>query len=197
MAIGKHDNKRVILLLLFLLLLPMLSACSLRSVDDALGRGFERAKNGDFVGLFDSLITGEKIEIIEDLPDIDNFDFKTLTKSQKVYIDAWLRENKYNRYGDPDGTSYASGTPLINPENGESIERYKYIINQIPDLIKRIKGIEEAESDELNREEAKDSESINEFQGSVGGSGEQETQTGDMETIDEEQQEEELPPNNF
>lgn len=52
----------------------------------------------------------------------------------KAQIDAWIRANGYNEYGDPQGTMYIGGTPLFNEQTGETIDRYDYILHQHPGL---------------------------------------------------------------
>ncbi len=52
----------------------------------------------------------------------------------KAQIDAWIRANGYNSYGDPEGTMYIGGTPLFNEQTGETIDRYDYILHQHPEL---------------------------------------------------------------
>jgi hypothetical protein len=62
-------------------------------------------------------------------------DPKNLTKEHKARIDAWLKEQDLNRYGDLAGTYYASGTPLFDAL-GKAIERYEYILSNHPDIFK-------------------------------------------------------------
>lgn len=52
----------------------------------------------------------------------------------RLRIDAWIRENRLNRYGDPDGTVYAGGTPLFSERTGEQRDRYEYILARHPEL---------------------------------------------------------------
>ncbi len=53
-------------------------------------------------------------------------------KEQKQ-IDAWIKENDLNEYGDPKTTVYAGGTPLFNESTGEYTERYEYIVKEHAD----------------------------------------------------------------
>lgn len=61
----------------------------------------------------------------------ESFNASTEVKAQ---IDAWIRANGYNEYGDPQGTMYIGGTPLFNEQTGETIDRYDYILHQHPEL---------------------------------------------------------------
>ena len=56
----------------------------------------------------------------------------------RARIDDWLVSQALNRYGDPLGTNYEKGTPLIDPTSGENIERLDYILTKIPNLLDRI-----------------------------------------------------------
>lgn len=49
-------------------------------------------------------------------------------------IDAWIRENGLNEYGDPRGTQYMGGTPLFNEMTGQRVDRYEYILSRHPEL---------------------------------------------------------------
>jgi hypothetical protein len=53
--------------------------------------------------------------------------------NHKDCINAWITRNNLNFYGDPQGTTYAGGTPLFNESTGKSINRYHYIRTQHPD----------------------------------------------------------------
>jgi len=52
----------------------------------------------------------------------------------KKRIDAWIRANNRNDYGDPKGTVYAGGTPLFNEMTGRTVDRYEYILQRNPEL---------------------------------------------------------------
>jgi len=63
-------------------------------------------------------------------------DFVTnLTTDGKVKIDTWLKEKKYNQYGDQLKTMYTGGTPLFNEATGQTIDRYVYLLQKFPNLI--------------------------------------------------------------
>ncbi len=59
-----------------------------------------------------------------------------LTEEEKDKIDKWLEEKGLNRYGDSKGVIYKNGSPLFNEKTGESIERFKYILNRYPNILK-------------------------------------------------------------
>ncbi|MBI4084419.1 MAG: hypothetical protein HY431_00795 [Candidatus Levybacteria bacterium] len=52
---------------------------------------------------------------------------------EQKQIDAWIKENNLNSYGDPKDTVYAGGTPLFNESTGAYTDRYDYIAQQRPD----------------------------------------------------------------
>ena len=54
----------------------------------------------------------------------------------KVYIDRWIEENNLNQYGDSKDTMYTGGTPLFDETTGKTIDRYRYIIERHPELLK-------------------------------------------------------------
>ena len=53
--------------------------------------------------------------------------------AEKQQIEAWIKENNLNQYGDPQDTVYMGGTPLFNEKTGESLDRYEYILRKHPD----------------------------------------------------------------
>ena len=57
----------------------------------------------------------------------------TTSMNEKEKIDAWIKANNLNEYGDPIDTAYAGGTPLFDEATGKSIDKYEYIINKHPD----------------------------------------------------------------
>ena len=65
-----------------------------------------------------------------------------LTESAKQAIDEWLSEKGLNKYGDPQGTMYAGGTPLFDEASGKTKDKYEYILEKHPELIKEL-GLEE------------------------------------------------------
>ena len=72
-------------------------------------------------------------QITNALPQQDNEAKSTMDTDEKEKIDAWIKANNLNDYGDPADTAYTGGTPLFNEATGESIDKYEYIINKFPD----------------------------------------------------------------
>ncbi|HEX8823572.1 MAG TPA: hypothetical protein VF794_26860 [Archangium sp.] len=51
-------------------------------------------------------------------------------------VDRWLQERKMDRYGHPEGTMYAGGSPLFNEATGESKDRLEYVFGRNPEARK-------------------------------------------------------------
>jgi hypothetical protein len=99
-----------------------LTGCStLKKVDDRLGEVFFNKSGGV-----------KESEIFKPADPDD------LTPEQKDKIDIWLVNNDLNRYGDAEGTEYASGTPLFHHNTGAPISRFEYILKQHPDILQKI-----------------------------------------------------------
>lgn len=62
----------------------------------------------------------------------------SLTDSMKNSIDEWLDQNGLNKYGDPQGTMYAGGTPLFDEATGKTTDKYEYILEQHPELVNEL-----------------------------------------------------------
>lgn len=91
-------------------------------------------------GLTDTSTNTENLIKVEDQKEETVFfDGDELTREAKLKIDEWLENNKLNRYGDPVGTNYERGTPLIGENASENIERFDYILRKMPDLLERIR----------------------------------------------------------
>ncbi len=56
-----------------------------------------------------------------------------LTPSEKTQIEAWIKKEHRNTYGDSLDTVYAGGTPLFNETTGQHLDRFAYIIQRHPD----------------------------------------------------------------
>lgn len=112
-----------------LLICFLLSGCAVKDklhwLDQKIGESFKS---------FQSSQVDKTINVLDEKP----LDSKSLTDEQKEEIDKWLEENDYNRYGDPIDTVYMGGTPLFNEATGESIERFEYILEKQPDILKII-----------------------------------------------------------
>jgi hypothetical protein len=52
---------------------------------------------------------------------------------EKARIDAWIKANNLNEFGDPQDTVYAGGSPLFDEATGEMTDRYVYILHHHPD----------------------------------------------------------------
>jgi hypothetical protein len=57
-------------------------------------------------------------------------------QAQESCLDKWLKEKKLDRYGHPEGTMYAGGTPLFNEMTGESRDRLDYVYERQPEARK-------------------------------------------------------------
>jgi hypothetical protein len=97
----------------------------LATIDQKIGQGFQLIENNKATAP-QAEETGSQPKTAE------------LTKEQQERIDQWLKDNNLNRYGDPEGTMYAGGTPLFNEQTGESIDRFDYILDKIPGILKKI-----------------------------------------------------------
>jgi len=54
------------------------------------------------------------------------------TTAAESCVDRWLAANKMDRYGHPEGTMYAGGSPLFNEATGESKDRLEYVFGRNP-----------------------------------------------------------------
>ena len=61
-------------------------------------------------------------------------------QAQESCVDKWLKENKMDRYGHPEGTMYAGGTPLFDERTGESRDRLDYVYERQPEARKTCAG---------------------------------------------------------
>jgi hypothetical protein len=55
-------------------------------------------------------------------------------------VDRWLQAKKMDRYGHPEGTMYAGGTPLFNEATGETKDRLEYVFGRQPEARKACAG---------------------------------------------------------
>ena len=55
-------------------------------------------------------------------------------EATKKRIDAWIKAEGRNDFGDPKGTNYAGGTPLFDMRTGRTRDRYDYILERNPQL---------------------------------------------------------------
>ncbi|HEX8700427.1 MAG TPA: hypothetical protein VF815_16380 [Myxococcaceae bacterium] len=52
--------------------------------------------------------------------------------AQETCLDKWLNMRKMDRYGSPEGTMYAGGSPLFNEQTGESTDRLEFVYKRHP-----------------------------------------------------------------
>jgi hypothetical protein len=57
-------------------------------------------------------------------------------QAQETCMDKWLQGKKLDRYGHPEGTMYAGGSPIFNEMTGEARERLDYVYERQPDAKK-------------------------------------------------------------
>ena len=140
-------NKTTIFsVIFFVVLLFLLSGCSpkdagemvknkLKVFNDKLGEefnGFEKENAED--STLDFLKENQEGKAGEK----EKTNPSELTQEQKDKIDQWLDDKGLNKYGDTRGVYYPNGTPLVNQETGEEMERYEYILQRYPDILNKI-----------------------------------------------------------
>ncbi|MCP3137962.1 hypothetical protein [Pyxidicoccus xibeiensis] len=54
-------------------------------------------------------------------------------EAQEACVDRWLQSQKLDKYGHPEGTMYAGGTPLFDERTGESTDRLDYVFKRKPE----------------------------------------------------------------
>lgn len=69
----------------------------------------------------------------------DNFDTR-LSQEVRDAVDSWIRTNRLNKYGDPEGTMYLGGTPLFDERTGRTLGRYEYILSKHPEFLASTPG---------------------------------------------------------
>lgn len=120
----------------------LLSGCDrLQRWDDKVGEVFfsgeQLATTSPFWGDLGSTVKDKVASATKSIikkVDIKEF-AKDMSKEQKDKIEAWLKKEGKNRYGDPEGTYYNGGTPLFNETTGETKERFEYILKNHKELI--------------------------------------------------------------
>ncbi len=55
------------------------------------------------------------------------------TATREACVDRWLQEHHLDRYGHPEGTMYAGGSPLFNEATGETQDRLEHVFARQPD----------------------------------------------------------------
>jgi hypothetical protein len=56
--------------------------------------------------------------------------------AQEACVDKWLTGKKLDRYGHPEGTMFAGGSPLFNEQTGETTDRLDYVYKRQPEAKK-------------------------------------------------------------
>jgi len=138
-------NKTTIFsVIFFAVLLFLLSGCSPEGAGEAVKnklKTFNDRLGEEFNG-FDKEAENSTLGFLKESQDEKKEKEKTapaeLTREQKEKIDEWLEDNGLNKYGDTKGVYYPDGTPLINQETGEKMERYEYILQRYPDILNKI-----------------------------------------------------------
>ena len=57
-------------------------------------------------------------------------------QTQESCIDKWAQNHKLDRYGNPEGTMYAGGSPLFDERTGETRDRLDYFYERQPEAKK-------------------------------------------------------------
>jgi hypothetical protein len=109
-------------LIIFLLLIFALSACSLRDLDTRIGEVGEKY-GSEGINNSESQSTGSK----------------SLTEEQKGKIKDWLSENNLNDYGEAITTVYEKGAPFINDNKDVVTDRFWYILENHKEILEKIK----------------------------------------------------------
>lgn len=60
---------------------------------------------------------------------------RVIDEAMKRKIEAWIREQNRNEYGDEKGTVYIGGTPLFDEQTGRRKDRLEYILERHPELL--------------------------------------------------------------
>lgn len=73
-----------------------------------------------------------------ELPDEYEHIFDELDQTEKddqqlEVIDAWLRSQNLNEYGDREGSVYTGGTPLFDEQTGKTVNRLNYLLKMFPE----------------------------------------------------------------
>lgn len=96
------------------------------TINEALEAAKETANKGGDAGTGSTGLTAEK-------PSAER-------QAQESCVDKWLTEKKMDRYGHPEGTMYAGGTPLFDERTGETRDRLDYVYERQPEAKKACAG---------------------------------------------------------
>lgn len=58
----------------------------------------------------------------------------SIDNTLKQKIDAWIKREGRNQYGDPRDTVYAGGNPLFDERSAQLKDKYEYILSKHPEL---------------------------------------------------------------
>jgi len=58
----------------------------------------------------------------------------SMVRGLQECVDGELAKRKLNEFGDPEGTHYAGGTPLMNEVSGKSTDRVEHVFAKHPDI---------------------------------------------------------------
>ena len=67
-----------------------------------------------------------------------------LFQSREACVDAWLQTHGFDRYGSPEGTSYAGGTPLFDESSGQQTDRFAFLALHRPAVLDACKTASDA-----------------------------------------------------
>jgi len=73
--------------------------------------------------------TNASYQQMADIPEVT----APVSSSEKAAIESWISANNLNEFGDPQGTVYTGGTPLVDEATGNKIDKYSYITKKHPD----------------------------------------------------------------
>ncbi|ATB32931.1 hypothetical protein [Melittangium boletus] len=60
--------------------------------------------------------------------------------AREACVDQWLKAHQLDRYGHPEGTMYAGGSPLFNEATGETQDRLEHVFARQPEAKKACPG---------------------------------------------------------
>lgn len=58
------------------------------------------------------------------------------TSGEEACIDRWLVARRLDAYGNPEGTVYAGGTPLVDEASGRQLSRQAYLAAHHPEALR-------------------------------------------------------------
>ncbi|MCD4693816.1 hypothetical protein K8R62_00455 [bacterium] len=140
----QFDNKKGKILLLSLFVLTtifFLSGCVIRDAQISISEKLKWFNDmlGDEFNDFNKRQEDSVINVFKEKKEEDSekkLESSQLGDEDKKKIDNWLLENGLNKYGDTEGVYYPEGTPLMNGEDEEKIERYQYLLKRYPNILK-------------------------------------------------------------